>query len=589
MLEQHNINKLGQIDSELVRVTYEIPIPAILVNLVTALITALIFIQDIPTGKLITWYLLIVLSVVMRITTVVIYRKSSPEQPFDAYWSYLIITIMSLSALAWGSSAYFLFVPGSYEKQMILAAFVSVTSIAICMNLAYKPVILAFQLFSIVPIIIMLIAQGSSRHYLTAGIMAIMIVAIIASLSRHLRALSEMIRLRYELAKEKYTAEQANLAKSRFLAAASHDLRQPLHALAIFSGVLNGRIKEEKDRNLLDQIQNSASALENLLNALLDISKLDSGAVAPQKKGFRLNTLLSRMNSEYTLQANEKNLTLVVDSCDLAVYSDPVLLETIIRNLLSNAIRYTQSGSVRLTTIEDNGSVWIEVIDTGCGIAEDSQELIFEEFTQLHNVQRDRSKGLGLGLSIVRRLANLLGHTLELHSSIDNGTVVRIKVAISADISPETQKIDTADDTLHQHDGVCILVIDDEREILEATHSLMEQWGVKVITAQDVNGAIAAIKAHREKPDAILTDLRLNENETGLDAIEAIHNHLEAKIPAMVITGDINAESLDAVRAAGLPMLHKPVSAARFRAFVNQIALTKDRPNVMHDNDTLLP
>ena len=567
----HSIDEV-KIQSELLNMSYRIPILSPVFSMLVSLATASLFIDSVAKINLIVWVGLVVLTSFGRIGTILLYRWAAPPTPLEKKWAILLTTAMGLSAAAWGISSYLLFVPNTFQMQMNLAAFVTVTATYITMTSSYMPVIIVFQGLSIPPLIIMLLLQGTAPHYATAAVMSVLVASTIIVASGRVRSVKELIRLRMELAHQKAQADAANLAKSKFLAAASHDLRQPLHALSIFTGALKTRLGENTETEIIGNIERSVNTLEDLLNALLDISKLDAGTIVPEKQVFKLERITRHLREEYMPQAQSKGLTLTIDTCDAVVYSDPTLLETILRNIVSNALHYTQQGSVNLRCQVVGEQLTLQIVDTGVGIAEHQQEEIFREFHQLHNPERDRSKGLGLGLAIVRRLVHLLGHDLTLHSVPKQGSTFSLTLPLAqntgAIISHQQADIPTNEPNLP---SLNILVIDDEKSILQGTRLLLESWGFDVMTAETDTQALAQIEKTGQLPDAILADYRLPEGKTGVQAIEEIRRRAGHAIPAIIITGDIALEQLKEVNASQFAVLHKPVPPARIRAFIRQV------------------
>ncbi|MDH5446798.1 MAG: transporter substrate-binding domain-containing protein [Gammaproteobacteria bacterium] len=380
---------------------------------------------------------------------------------------------------------------------------------------------------------------------------------------------NEIEELVKELRLQKDEAEQANIAKSRFLATASHDLRQPLHALSLFTWVLDDSIKDPENRKVVGQIRSSVNALLDLFNSLLDISKLEAGVMKVEKEAFLLNELLGRLANEYNPRAKEKNLRIHWADCHETVFSDQTLVEQVLRNYLSNAIRYTKSGEVSVTCEQDDESVTVSVTDTGIGITEEEQKNIFDEFYQLNNPERDRSKGLGLGLTIVQRTARLLGHPISVQSQPGKGSTFSITLRRSV-VSVEDSQTESGGFEQPELKHSLILVIDDETSVLEGTRKLLERWGYKVITASDLESALVQLAQGQRKPDVIIADYRLADNKTGVDAVKVIHTQYGEGIPVLIITGDIASESMQEIQRSGFKMLQKPVAPGKLRVFLRR-------------------
>lgn len=363
-----------------------------------------------------------------------------------------------------------------------------------------------------------------------------------------------------QLRAEKDQAEQANLAKSRFLAAASHDLRQPLHALGIFVDALHDRMKSGENAELGGRIVSLTQSLTDMFDSLLDMSRIDAGRVRADVTEFELGPLLERLCTELAPLAERKGLALRFVPTRLAVRSDPLLLGRILRNLLVNAIRYTDRGRVLAGARRRAGAVRVEVWDTGSGIPESRRREIFQEFVQLE--RGERRGGLGLGLSIVERLARLLDHGLELRSVPGRGSVFavelpRVQTAPAPAPAVPRRGADLA--------GRTVLVVDDDPAIRAGMRDLLERWRVRVLAADGVEAALAQLSPGNG-PDVVLADYRLGDERTGLEAIHAVRAAVGAEVPAAVISGETGPEVLEAIRASGFPRLAKPVPPARLRA-----------------------
>jgi signal transduction histidine kinase/CheY-like chemotaxis protein len=398
---------------------------------------------------------------------------------------------------------------------------------------------------------------------------------------RHARLVVNSIKLRYENeqlirelkqtniaeAEARYKAEQASLAKSRFFAAANHDLRQPLHALGLFATTLRNSIMEASKRQLVEQIQNSIESLESLFDDLLDISRLDAGQVKPRLEHFKASLVLDRIRTTYMPAASEKGLRLKVQRTDIMLFSDPALLFRILSNLVSNAIRYTSQGGILVGLRRQGEKVSVQVWDTGIGIPVDQQDKVFEEFYQLHNPERDRRKGLGLGLSTVKRVATLLECPLTLRSQPGRGSVFAVEVPLGLEAQPYTHILTAEIKVPDLLANRTIVVVDDEASVRLGMQSLLESWGCNCIATPGAQEAIDQL--HDKAPDFIIADFRLSDNKNGIEAVRALRAALGSNIPAVVLSGDTAVERLREVSAAGLTMLHKPLKAVRLRALLN--------------------
>ncbi len=356
-------------------------------------------------------------------------------------------------------------------------------------------------------------------------------------------------------------AESANRAKTRFLASASHDLRQPIHALSLFSGSLLLRPLDPRSTGIAEQIDKAVGTLASQLDALLDISKLDAGVIEKKLADTKLRSLLQQVASEFAPLADRKGLQLILPlPPDVQLHTDAGLLLRVLRNLLSNAIKYTETGSVRLQAQRSPRGCRIEIIDTGCGIPAEEQARVFEEFYQLNNPERDRSKGLGLGLAIVRRLTSLLDIDLQLQSVPGEGSCFSVDVPLAQGQSAGPAA--TADGLADAAPQAQVLVVDDEEAIRLGMQTLLEEMGFGVQVAGSSSEALACARA--QQPDIVLADFRLRGDDDGMRVIRGLRTLLPG-LPALLISGDTAPDRLREAHEAGIELLHKPVSALQLR------------------------
>ena len=368
-----------------------------------------------------------------------------------------------------------------------------------------------------------------------------------------------------------HESERAYMAKNQFIAAASHDLRQPLHALGLYLGALQKHITDD-GHYLLGKLELCVSSLNDLLNSLLDVSRLDANVVSAEMSSFLIDDLLQPLGDDFSSIATGRSLHFFCGTDGSSVYSDPVLLTRIIRNLVTNAFNHTEEGKVTLTARKLANHVRIEVSDTGAGIPRDKQELVFEEFTKLGSHSQHATQGLGLGLSIVKRLCLLLGAQLELQSTLGKGTRVSVLVPLgltkqSIENSQEgtffskTELADQSENVTRATGNKLILVIDDDKEVCEAVEAILTNSGYRTITGTDPYQALESLQDSSLTPDAILIDFRLSEKMTGLDAISIISDKLRRTIPALIVTGDTTGDGLKEISDSGYLHMHKPVKA----------------------------
>lgn len=361
-------------------------------------------------------------------------------------------------------------------------------------------------------------------------------------------------------------AQQADREKSRFLAIASHDLRQPVHALGLFAGTLERRLQGTEQEPLVRNVMRSIDGLERSFNAMLDISRLDAGTVEPNVQHFPLRDVFRRLHMQYAGQAESSGLGLRFSPGGKSVSSDPQLLERILGNLVQNALRYTARGGVVVVARSVRTHIHVEVWDTGVGIGPVDLPRIFEEFYQCGRNERNRTQGLGMGLAIVKRLAHLLGHGLTVSSRPGRGTVFRVAIALGglAEIRDATAAADTQPMPVLQ--ARTVLVVDDEEAIREGLRILLEEWGYAVVCAASAEGAQHAAATMELPPDLIVSDLHLGGGPDGIAAIAAVRRQCGYEVPAIVVTGDTAHEEIQRAADAGHTVLVKPLQARKLLA-----------------------
>jgi len=359
-----------------------------------------------------------------------------------------------------------------------------------------------------------------------------------------------------DIIKSKEKAEEATQSKSRFLAAASHDLRQPMHTLGLFLDVLLRTELSEHQRQLLSNARAASDASNEMIKTLLDYSRIEAGVIKPVFRPFRLQPLLNKIENELAPLADKKGIVYRTRETRLEVQSDPALVEVILRNLVSNAIRYTRNGGVLVACRRHGERAVIEVWDTGIGINSEHQREVFLEFHQLGNPERNSDNGLGLGLAIAQRLAQTLNDDLTLSSIPGRGSVFRFSLPIIS-VALSDEYIEQSANIL-QPLKARILVIDDDRNTLDGMCQLLGIWGCKCDPAESIEEAL--ILADKQAPDILISDYRLREMRTGIEAIYYIRARLGKNLPAILITGDISSDMMIEAQTRDIPVLHKPVS-----------------------------
>jgi two-component system, sensor histidine kinase len=496
-----------------------------------------------------------------------------------------------LSGCLWGLASFLFFVAASpvYQAFLIVLVF-AVNSAAVLLIGAHLPSFYAFVVPALVPIIVRNVIEGEVAHLTLAFIVGVATLAILTFGRNYNRVLVASLRNRFEnealvrrlaaqnleLERARQSAEEAlskaeiaDRSKTQFFAAAGHDLRQPLHALGLFAAALTQKVRDPEVQQVVNSINASVEALEGLFNELLDISKIDAGAVKSNPTHFELAPMFERLRMDLEPEAFERGLRLRIMPTRLYLFSDPVLVERILRNLVSNALRYTQSGGVLLGARRRGDRVSIEVWDTGIGIAPEQQQRVFEEFYQVSNQERNSRKGLGLGLSIVRRLANLLGAPVALRSAPGKGSMfsVRFPIGLRPVASGDKRRKRAA--AAGDLSGRTIVVVEDEVSVLEGMRVLLEGWGAEVVSGTSIAETMEQVAPLAHAPDLIIADYALREGAVGTHAIAAVRDRFKSAIPAIVVTGSSMPAHIEDAKSVGAHLLIKPVMPGKLRTLIN--------------------
>jgi len=524
------------------------------------------------------WLFSVCAIVVWRLTLTQKYDACTDKTGTVGYWEHRWTLSTGLHGVLWGSSAIFMFVPGSPEYQaLVLIALFAICTAAVPLIARHRASLYAFVLPTLIPITIRLAFAGSAAQILLAIFSALVMYGIflfghelnrtiIESVQRRYENLDLIEQLRHQTAvaeAARNEADRANQMKSRFLAAASHDLRQPLHALGLFSASLRRRVKDAEVTDIVDHVYQSVETLEQMFDALLDISRLETGGTKAQSQPFALQPLFDRLMRDCRPDAEAKGLALSFVGTRGWVQSDPMLVERILRNLVVNAIRHTPSGGVLVGCRRRASALSIEVWDTGPGIAREHQDRVFEEFYQVAENGAKTRQGLGLGLATVQRLSSILGVPLSLRSIPGRGSAFSFELPRThARIAATPQVESTAADYGLLADAI-IVVIDDDPGALAAMREALGSWHAHTVAAASPDAALEGLADFERYPDAVVSDLRLGAAGDGLQAIARIRNELGFAIPALVVTGDTAPASVREIEATGLEWLAKPVTADR--------------------------
>lgn len=512
------------------------------------------------------------------------YRRRQPGPQETDRWARRAIAGSAASGCIWGLGTFLVFPAGHIEYQLFFMFLIaSMGSLSAIASASYLPAFYAYTFPTIVPIALTLVLEEGGMLQLL-GIISLGYLPVISTFAHNLgRSVIESFRLRFEnldllreVVERKEQVEEASREKSMFLATASHDLRQPLHALALQAHLLRRTPLDARQQQHVAGMHSAIQSMTGLFDALLDMSRLDAGVIPVREAPMALQDLFRQLEGEHGPSAVAQGLRLRFRPTDAVVLGDSRLLASLVGNLVSNAIRYTRRGGVLVAARPRGRAVAIEVWDTGVGIAPDQQRAVFKAFYQVGNIERDRSRGLGLGLAIVERLSRLLRAPLELRSRPGRGSVFRVRVPqalgpANAGRSGLEAPALPIDDLV----GVEVIVVDNEAGIRAAMTALIESWGCHVVSAASAADALARAGAMNRRPDLVVSDYRLGPDGTGLQLIERLRDEFNHAVPALVVTGDTGAEVLREVEAADCALLHKPVQPEAMHALLRRLVATR--------------
>jgi len=537
-----------------------IPVP---VFLATAIIAAL------ANGRVPTWVLAIWLgwvAVVLAVRWVVLGRLPAASGLTEETRIRIAVVLSAVNGVTHGLSlGFFPYLP-VLERAVQSMVLIGLCTGSVATTAGYMPIFLAYLVPTLGSLAVLWAFSpgivGAGWIELSTSALIFLLGVILIALARDaFRLFHESFEIRLQQIEANRQlqlalgrAEAASRAKTRFLASASHDLRQPIHTLSLFGAALTMCSLDERSREVAKHMNTALQALASQLDALLDISKLDAGIIRVHRGTLELAPFLRQLHKEFEPIARDKGLQLVLECPPNAfVDTDRSILERILRNLLDNAVKYTESGYIALHAEPAAAGFSVSVTDTGRGIPENEIDHVFEEFYQLDNPERDRTRGLGLGLAIVKRLADLLQITMELTSRTGEGSAFRLVLPAAR---PGAQAAESAEPEIASIGAMHVLVIDDEAGVRIGMKTLLEGMGCRVTLTDSTATAVTAARA--DAPDIVLADLRLHGEDNGIDAVRAVRE-VYPGIPAILISGDIAPDRLREAEQAGIPLLHKPV------------------------------
>jgi signal transduction histidine kinase len=497
------------------------------------------------------------------------------------HWIQVAVQFTAASGVLWGFAGFVFFSTDPMVLMVLTTFLAAMVAGAVSSHACHTPAYAAFALPASMPFIARCFWENTPFFWVL-GTVAFVYVLINVNYGRNLQNMViQSIRLRFqnaeligELTLQKRVAEQASVAKTRFLAAASHDLRQPVQAIELLVDALGEDLANHPSKGLLDRIQEAGYGLRNLLNALLDSAKINAAAITAKPRHVQLAPLLKRICKELATQAQQKGLDIRVAKTKACVYTDPALLELILRNYVENAIKYTPEGRVLIGCRKQGGQIRIEVHDTGIGIPASAQETVFQEFYQLGNPERDKAKGLGLGLYIAHSLGKLLNHDIGVNSTVGKGSMFYVTVpqGNASHLMDEPSRVQAGGKT--PLTGKTVLLIDDDDLVRASVTEMLSRWQCSTIAAEDAETALRILMARGRMPDAIVADYRLRNKSTGVQAIQSLQAQL-GNVPAVILTGDTAPSRIQEARNSGFLILHKPLSGVQLRSTLSELMSTK--------------
>jgi signal transduction histidine kinase/CheY-like chemotaxis protein len=543
-----------------------------------------------PWTVVMPWLAVFAAMVLVRVVLLRAFRRALPRTAAD--WQRWLVrsNIGTLAAAAfWGATGWIFYVYSGGLQQTGLIIIIYTFCVVAIPVLAIQPrTYIVFAALCLLPLVMRIVAVGDLYHYQLAGELVLIISLTALLANSHRQALQRVIELKLEsdglsaqlrvetqAAKAaRHDAEVANRAKTQFFTAASHDLRQPLHAMGLFAEALRQRVHDPEVAQLVNSINESVDALEGLFSELLDITRIDSGGIQVHAQHFVVGDILRKLRLHFEPSAFEKGLALRLRGEKRAVLGDPLLVERILRNLVSNAIRYTDDGSVLVSCRQRGDRALLQVWDTGVGIREQERPRIFEEFYQVPNsvaVSPEQRKGLGLGLAIVKRLAGLMDAPLTVRSRPGHGTVFSLELPLGQSQRVVAPVIPGKGPTRLTLAGRLIVVVEDEPAVRAGLEVLLRGWGADIVSFDSVAESAqwaAASDPAVFKPDLLIVDYRLEEGKTGVDAITVLRSRFGAAVPAILVTGSTMTGHDKEAQLHDFHLLIKPVVPNKLRAMI---------------------
>ena len=554
-------------------------------GLLLSIIVVVAFWKALSFQTLLFWFVITNFISVLRLIHWYRARNKVNNEAYMLVWLPKLQFLLFLSGLSWGVGSWFLYLPNDLFLTTLLILFlIGIISGGIGALSPYLPCYIIYSLSAGIPFAIKLFIEHESISIIMP-IALILYIVVNTLYARNIQNnILKIILLRFENSElvSKLThknteaqlqteiAEKANLSKSQFLAAASHDLAQPLHSLSLFLSALENNNNPEQQREYINKANQCAKSMNDLFNVLMDISKLDAGVVESKLENFNSNDLINPIAQEFEINTQNSPLKFEIDIDNYSIETDGIIFQRIIRNLLSNAIKHNSQGVVGIRTQFKNGHVSFEVFDNGKGIPENQLDNIFLEYIQLDNPERDQKKGLGLGLPIVKRLSKLINADISVKSEIDKGTVFSLSIKCK-DKSSALLTASNSHNKTANLEKVNILFIDDDSLIRDGMQAMANIWGCQMLSAEDDEQAIELLIKQDITPDIIISDYRLRDNKTGIEAINRINDEFNSEFPALIITGDTSPEITKLIHSKAIKVIYKPIDKGLLKSSVYEL------------------
>jgi signal transduction histidine kinase/CheY-like chemotaxis protein len=585
---------------------------AVSATFAAAVILVPVFWSVTPHSRLLGWLTVYLLTTVLRLVLILYYRRATAEDRSHGHWLHWSLAGIAASGLTWGATIPLLPPPDSLVYQGFATLWVcGLAAGSVAALSAVRGAFFAFLLPATLPGAIYLLAAETPVGGTVGGALLMFVAFLSLNAVRMHKTVTDSLRLQFEngdliadLAAEKQHIQELNAelesrvvertadlnaaieAKSRFLAAASHDLRQPLQMLSLLQESLAATLGESNARQIVADMGEGLRVTGGLLDALTDIAQLDRRGLKPKIGDFPIAEALDRLGTEFGPAAREKGLKLHIVRSTGVVRSDKGLLERILRNLLSNAIRYTSSGKVLVGCRRRGTSLGIEVWDTGTGIPPEDIGRVFEEFYRVEGPTGDHRTGQGLGLAIVERTARLLGHPVRVRSTLGRGSVFTLEAPLVGSARIRSEQATLAEPARDVAAGPRILLIDDDEDVLDATRLLLGLQGFRVVAERTGSAALNECERHAEWPDLVIADYRLSNAETALAVVKRLRSTAGREIPALILTGDASAESDQEIHASACRLLRKPVQPDELIRSIRELVHMRPTTHALRANST---